>query len=225
MKMVEETESQKPMNIFRNLPMYDGRHMDHVSNPIDVNNKECSQNDDIKPLISQYNYPDMVGMDTMRSHLDVKSFGLPHSDDIKPILAECQYTYSMNAYASVKCEKYSPVSFNISNQIAPPIATSTIRYCGSTIVDEQQTVHAKPPSLPANDNIAAVLCSTTTPSSPTPYPPGTKCDTKPKSETKKGTRRPEKPQISYINLIAKVILDSPCKQLTLNEIYTALKKE
>lgn len=46
-----------------------------------------------------------------------------------------------------------------------------------------------------------------------------------KSEAKKGARRPEKPPISYINLIAKAIKSSPNNQLTLNEIYQFLQNE
>lgn len=46
-----------------------------------------------------------------------------------------------------------------------------------------------------------------------------------KAETKKGARRPEKPPISYINLIAKAIRSSPTNQATLNEIYSFLQQE
>lgn len=46
-----------------------------------------------------------------------------------------------------------------------------------------------------------------------------------KSETKKGARRPEKPPISYINLIAKAIRSSASNQATLNEIYSFLQQE
>lgn len=46
-----------------------------------------------------------------------------------------------------------------------------------------------------------------------------------KSETKKGARRPEKPPISYINLIAKAIRSSTSNQATLNEIYSFLQQE
>lgn len=46
-----------------------------------------------------------------------------------------------------------------------------------------------------------------------------------KSETKKGARRPEKPPISYINLIAKAIRSTTSNQATLNEIYSFLQQE
>lgn len=46
-----------------------------------------------------------------------------------------------------------------------------------------------------------------------------------KSETRKGARRPEKPPISYINLIAKAIRSSASNQATLNEIYSFLQQE
>lgn len=265
--MVEETEPLRPLNIFRNIPMYDGRQPDqHTPNLADLTIKDCSQSDiDVKPLIPPYHhYPDMT-MDAMRHHLDVKPFAEQqhsgdikpiladcpyamrhnldvkpfavhqHSGDIKPILADCPYAYPMNTYSGVKCEKYSPpVSRIMTSQAALPVATSTIRYCSSVIPDEHPTVLKIAPNsnIHTNGSPAEVLCSTTTsPSaistttSPTPpYPHGNKGELKVK-ETKKGTRRPEKPQISYINLIAKVILESPGRKLTLSEIYAALRKE
>lgn len=216
------------MHIFRNLPMYDGRptdqHLQHLADQTAM--KDCPQSEDIKPLISQYHYPE-ASMDVMRDGMDIKPFGIPQSDDIKPIITECQYSaYSMNAYANVKCEKYPPVQRILSSQATLPVPTSTIRYCGSTMSEEHpallKTVSTSAqPIHHATGN--EVLCQATT--SPIPYPTITKSESKTKPDTKKGTRRPEKPQISYINLIAKAILESPCKQLTLSEIYTSLKKE
>lgn len=47
----------------------------------------------------------------------------------------------------------------------------------------------------------------------------------PDTTKKSGARRPEKPPVSYINMIAKAIRESPNRQLTLNEIYLYLQKE
>lgn len=232
--MVEETAPLKPLDNYRNIPRYEGRPSDqHMPNLADLTVKECPQSDiDVKPFLPQYHYPD-INMDVMRNNLDIKPFAVQQNiDDIKPILGECPYPYQ---YSTMKCERYSPpVSRNIPSQAALPVATSTIRYCGSGLSDEHPGVLKMAPTthIHMNGSPVEVLCSTnTSPSvtvtttSPTPpYPHSNKAELKTK-ETKKGTRRPEKPQISYINLIAKVILDSPGRKLTLSEIYTALKAE
>lgn len=51
-------------------------------------------------------------------------------------------------------------------------------------------------------------------------PPNTPDTTK-----KSGARRPEKPPVSYINMIARAIRESPNRQLTLNEIYIYLQRQ
>lgn len=47
----------------------------------------------------------------------------------------------------------------------------------------------------------------------------------PDTTKKSGTRRSEKPNISYINMIAMAIKDSPSGKLTLSEIYSFLQKK
>lgn len=46
----------------------------------------------------------------------------------------------------------------------------------------------------------------------------------PDTTKKSGARRPEKPALSYINMIAMAIKESPSGKLTLSEIYTFLQK-
>ncbi|KAH8379190.1 hypothetical protein KR009_003494 [Drosophila setifemur] len=46
----------------------------------------------------------------------------------------------------------------------------------------------------------------------------------PDTTKKSGTRRPEKPALSYINMIAQAIKESPTGKLTLSEIYAHLQK-
>lgn len=46
----------------------------------------------------------------------------------------------------------------------------------------------------------------------------------PDTTKKPGTRRPEKPALSYINMIAMAIKESPTGKLTLSEIYSFLQK-
>ncbi|XP_017494950.1 PREDICTED: forkhead box protein biniou-like [Rhagoletis zephyria] len=48
--------------------------------------------------------------------------------------------------------------------------------------------------------------------------------TPPDTTKKSGTRRPEKPALSYINMIAMAIKESPTGKLTLSEIYSFLQK-
>lgn len=124
----------------------------------------------------------------------------------------------------------------ITSETVQAMHTSTIRYSGSTLQQKlsTMTLAQTAPAQPIDDgNNSALRTSTmdsvtlvTTTISKSTSTSGSNGSNPPsKSETKKGARRPEKPPISYINLIAKAIKSSPSNQLTLNEIYQFLQNE
>ncbi|XP_031631404.1 forkhead box protein biniou [Contarinia nasturtii] len=126
----------------------------------------------------------------------------------------------------------------ITTQTIQSMPTSTIRYSGAleqkfTTTNLTQSVPV--PQINSGHSTAlrspttmdsTILVSTTTVSKGSNSGSNTStATTNTKNETKKGARRPEKPPISYINLIAKAIRSSPKNQLTLNEIYQFLQNE
>lgn len=131
----------------------------------------------------------------------------------------------------------------ISTEAAQSIETSIIRYGGSSGSENLPTSINNIP-IPSDtvlrspiENVNPTATSTasyTTLSTPTATVSKTTATTNNSNGnnnnsttdgTKKGTRRPEKPQISYINLIAQAIRASPNNRLTLNEIYTYLSQK
>lgn len=134
----------------------------------------------------------------------------------------------------------------ITSETVQAMHTSTIRYSGSgsgcglqtkfstmnlaqtAPVPQIDEVHSAALRSSAMDSVTLVTTTISSKSSSAPVSSGSNGSngTNPsKSEAKKGARRPEKPPISYINLIAKAIKSSPNNQLTLNEIYQFLQNE
>lgn len=186
---------------------------------------------DVKPQIPHYQYPDDI---LKLQENNVIRYPSPYISS----KYMAQQTYET---------KYSVASLN-APCLPPPITTeiqsmptSTIRYGGSTLEQKFCTMNLTQ-SLPQMDSInhtplqsstmnSTHLITTTTIAKGTTSNAGSSgsntsnLTTNSKTETKKGARRPEKPPISYINLIAKAIRSSPTNQLTLNEIYQFLHAE
>lgn len=127
-------------------------------------------------------------------------------------------------------------------------STPTIRYCSSNAIenlpsanvttlvsvstDPSQTVLRSPaqnqsmasttPSAISTSTTAVIKSTSSINSNSTNSSSTTNLNSS--DGTKKGTRRPEKPQISYINLIAQAIKASPTGKMTLAEIYGHLQK-
>lgn len=212
-----------------------------------------STEQDIKPIFSM-NYPYSVeNIDRGHMQTDIKPniSNYQYGDEIPKIHENNVIRYQ--PYISPK--HYSTPQlfenkYSVSACLPPPITTetvqsmptSTIRYGGSTLQQKFSSMHlaqtgaatqvdddSHNSTLRSTSMESNTLITTTTSSksaSATTTSSGTNSGTIAKSETtKKGARRPEKPAISYINLIARAIKSSPSKQLTLNEIYTFLQHE
>lgn len=200
---------------------------------------------DVKPIFASDPYGDNY---IDRDHMDIKPQpNYQYSDEI------IKMEENHNVIRYPQYPKYSPQNFDTKYAVLPPLnatclpppitsetiqamPTSTIRYGGTTLQQKfsNMSMHQSVPQIDDSPLVPLVTTistptkstpSTSTSNSSTNTSSTTNSSSSAKSDTKKGARRPEKPPISYINLIAKAIRSSPTNQLTLNEIYTFLHNE
>lgn len=121
-------------------------------------------------------------------------------------------------------------------------ATSTIKYCGINLVENARNTHNISPSSSTTSHLNGMThslnrqvngsldmstynqnseSSMTNKAASQSDQPLTVPDTTKKSS---GVRRAEKPPLSYINMIATAIKESPNRRCTLSEIYNFLQK-
>ncbi|XP_059614701.1 forkhead box protein biniou-like [Phlebotomus argentipes] len=105
------------------------------------------------------------------------------------------------------------------------ITTPNIKYCTSAGME----VVAHPPPAPDTSSVSPTSSSgpQADQSFGAPAKKGQQSENAAPDTTKKSTntRRPEKPNLSYINMIAMAIRDSPDKMLTLSGIYAYLQQK
>lgn len=147
----------------------------------------------------------------------------------------------------IKMQPPSPPGTKHSVAIFPPVITtsmcltsanpSTIKYCGSAgngVIDSRHSSNISPPTSTSNINGVSMNASMDMPN----YAQNTSSESVNKSTTQidqplsapdttkksSGGRRAEKPPLSYINMIASAIKESPNRRCTLSEIYHFLQK-
>lgn len=191
---------------------------------------------DVKPSLPNYQYPDEI-----------------HKIHDNNVIRYPTFVSSKYSAQPTFDNKYSMSSLNACLPQPPPppittetiqsMPTSTIRYGGPALqpkfsemsipvlhLDNGNDTNIRSSSLDQTAQVATSTSSKNTSTSSTSNSSlaasnASNSTASTKAESKKGARRPEKPPISYINLIAKAIRSSPNNQLTLNEIYTFLHNE